>query len=177
MSNQQQIRLGGCALLILMLTFGPSSASAASLVEPFDLHVGGDDGFEQRFFTTPFPDEAPTLLTLDGIAENLSTVATGHAVKLFWYSTDGSLQRVEIDFETPGFDPASGPMQIPFHLEQPLDFTSPMVGFEVEGLGPGDDLHFAGTFTYSQVPEPGGLALGVIGFLMVAAVRWRNKVE
>ena len=65
-------------------------------------------------------------------------------VHLFWYATDGSLQRVEIDFETPGFDPVSGPMQIPFHLEQPLDFTSPMVGFEVEGGGPGDDLVIGG---------------------------------
>jgi len=53
-----------------MLTLGSTSASAASLIVPFDLNVAGDDESESRFFDTPFPDEGPTLLTLDGFAEN-----------------------------------------------------------------------------------------------------------
>ena len=177
MSNQQQIRLGGWASLILMLTFGPSSASAASLVEPFFLNVAGDDEFEQRFFDTPFPDVGPTLLTLDGFAENLETgeSSNGAGVTLYWYAADGSRPFVEIGFDTPGVDPVSGPVRVPFHLEQTLDFTSPRVGFGVEGFGPGDDLNFTGTFTYSQVPEPGGSSLAAIGFLMVATARWRRR--
>ena len=177
MSIQPRTRFAGwCVSLIVMLTLGPSLAWAETLVVPFELHVGGDDDFEQRFFDTPFPDEGPTLLTLDGFVENLDTVATGHVVKLFWYATDGSLQRAHIEFDTPGADPMSGPIQIPFHLEQSLDFTSPMVGFEVEGLGPGDSLDFTGIFTYSQVPEPAGAALAAIALIGLFGFARRRRV-
>jgi hypothetical protein len=160
-----------------MLTLGSSSAFAESLVVPFELNVAGDDESESRYFDTTFPSDGPTLLTLDGFAENLETGETsnGAGVSLLWYATDGSQQRVEIRFDTPEADPVGGLVQVPYHLEQPLDFTPPRVGFRVEGFGPGDDLDFTGTFTYTQIPEPAGAALAAIGFFMIAGGRWRKR--
>ena len=112
---------------------------------------------------------------MDGFAENQSTTITGPVVKLFWYATDGRMQSAEITFDSPGVDPDSGPVQVPFHLEQTLDFTSLMVGFQFEGTGPGDNLDFTGTFTYSQIPEPSSLFLLAMATLGLSFYRRRRR--
>ncbi len=85
------------------------------------------------------------------------------------------MQSAEITFDSPGVDPDSGPVQVPFHLEQTLDFTSLMVGFQFEGTGPGDNLDFTGTFTYSQIPEPSSLFLLAMATLGLSFYRRRRR--
>ena len=175
MSIQQRIRLSiGLSIFILMLTFGASLASAESLVVPFFIHIGGDDDSESRYFDTPFPDEGVTLLTLDGFVVNLHLDDTAHGVGLHWFETDGSARFLDMSFSTPAFDPVIGPVQIPFHLQQRLDFTSEQVGFFIEGTGPGDSLDFTGTFTYSQIPEPSTFVLATIA-LFTLLPRYRRR--
>ena len=161
------------AFALLVVSFAPVTASAATITQQFDLTLVGDDPSQGFSLPHPFLSTYPLEATFMGYGEALKPLPyMSHGGNVLFIA--GS-DFAEVEFPLPPADAITGPVQVPITLSR--TYTNAPTNLSILFVSDNFDelTHYNGSVTLTgTIPEPSTLAM-LIAALPLGYLAYRRR--